>query len=431
MKTIVIIGGGISGLATLHYLNQRFGQSARITLYERNNHVGGNIHTIAEEGFLFELGPNGFLSNQPTTLAFINELGLNNQLVEANAKAKKRYVQVKGRLEAFPSDPISFTNFQPFSYLDHLRLMAEFLMPKRDNSKETVEEFVRRRCGQKTADFLIDPFVSGVFAGDIKRLHMASAFPKMVAMENEYGSLIKALIARKKQGIKPAVMHSFVKGMGQLIYALADKYKGHIKTSVPIESIDDVIADHKIIAAPAYTASRILNARYPLLAKDLDDIVYAPIVVAGFGFAPGAFKRKPKGFGYLVPSNQRKEVLGVLIESHVFPNRAPIGQVMLRVMLGGRHHPQVANDDPKDLINQALKELNSIYGLKESPICQWVKVWPKAIPQYETHYPHLRQSIRAQLNQIKGLSLVGNYLDGISFNDSIHFSRQQAYALEL
>ncbi len=430
MKTIAIIGGGISGLATLHYLNERFAHTHKIVLYERQSSCGGNVHTLKEGDFLFEYGPNGFLDNQPETLQFIKELGVSVEVIEANAKAKKRYVQYKGRLVAFPLDPLSFSHFLPFTYIDSLRLLIEYFIPKGDNSNETIYNLVERRCGKAAAEYLFDPMITGIFAGDIKQLHAASAFPKLVEMENKYGSLLKAFIEQRKQGFQKPRMLSFKYGMETLIKVIVDRYKHQIHYQA-IESINDIKADHIVMATPAYSASRLMYDRHPNLAKTLDEIHYAPIAVAGFGFAPDAFKRMPKGFGYLVPSNQHKDILGVLIESNVYAHRAPEGQWMVRVMMGGRHHPQVINDDHATIVSKALRELEKTYGLREHPTHQWVKVWPYAIPQYEMNFPRLRAKIQEELSHIPHLSLTGNYLQGISFNDSINHAKSIAYSIRL
>ncbi len=429
MKSIAIIGGGISGLAALHYLNQRFTNNVSITLYECNAVVGGNVQSVMTDGFLFEKGPNGFLTNQPNTLAFLKELNLLDQTITASYKAKRRYVQVNGQLNAFPLDPLSMINFKPLSIGDKCRLLGELLQPKADNSHETIHDFVTRRCGAAVADYLVDPFVTGVFAGDSKLLHMASAFPKMAALENNYGSLIKAMFLEPNNN-KP-VMTSLALGMGQVIEALSQRYASQIKCGVTIQSLDEITSDHLIMTIPAYAASRLLLERSATLAGLLDSIPYVPVAVVGVGIDIKALKKIPDGFGYLIPSNQHKEILGVLIESNVYVNRAPSNHVMFRVMMGGRHHPSIINDDPALLLNKALAAIDLSYGLIGKPVMTHVQLWPKAIPQYEKNYPRIRQGITNEVSRMKGISLAGNYLDGISFNDTINNAKLIAQSITL
>ncbi len=185
-------------------------------------------------------------------------------------------------------------------------------------------------------------------------------------------------------------------------------------------------ARHIICAAPAYATAQLLSDIAPDLSAALSRIVYAPVAVAGLVFDRGSFKKDPDGFGYLVPSQEGKDILGVLIESNVFPQRAPQGLVMVRVVLGGVHHPAIVNDSPDQILAKAIKEIDAVYELKASCVQTFVQLWPKAIPQYELDYPALRQTIAQELVRIPGLHLCANYLDGISFNDCINNAKSIA-----
>ena len=196
-------------------------------------------------------------------------------------------------------------------------------------------------------------------------------------------------------------MRSFKGGMGQIIETLDERYQKHIQTNSKISSVP-INADVVIVATPAYAAAKIIENLNPVLAQILTQIPYVPIAVVGLLFKEDSFKRKPDGFGYLIPSKANKDVLGVLIESHFYVNRAPEGQIMMRVMLGGAHHPVIINDEQDQILSKAIREIDSIYGLTAGPVETFVKLWPKAIPQYEIDYPHLYQSIRQQCVQNTG-----------------------------
>jgi len=407
MKKITIIGGGISGLAALHYLKQRLGTSVEITLFEREAAVGGSIRTLKKGGCVFECGPNCFLDYQPATLQLIKELNLTDQLIEADPSARRRYVQIKGKLVNVPMAPINFIRTPLLSFKDKWSLIHG-LFKKNISADRSIYDYVSQRFSVSIAECLVDPFISGIYAGDIKRLHMASAFPKL-----------------GRRGLKKIRMRSFLGGMGQIIESLTDRYKSHIQTNKEI-SLTQIKTDITLVAAPAYAAAKIIEGINPVLAQVLGSIPYVPIAVVGLCFAQNAFKKVPDGFGFLVPSQEKKDILGVLIESNVFPQRAGPNQIMLRVLLGGAHHPAIINNTSKQIISHAIKEIDTIYGLKAKPLETFIKIWPKAIPQYEINYPILRQTIAQQCAKTPGLYLCANYLDGISFNDCIHNAKSLA-----
>ena len=428
MKRIAIIGGGISGLTVLHYLKQRLGDSAQITLFEREASTGGTIHSFKKDSCLFEWGPNGFLDNQPATLQLIKEMGAADQLITANPTARRYYIQIKGNLCAIPAGVLEFirTPFLPLK--DKWSLIAGVF--KMNISKDrSIDDYISRRFSPRIAQSLVDPFINGICAGDIKRLHMASAFPKL-----------------KPKGFKRTRMRSFKRGMGQIIEALDKRYQKHIQTNSEItiskdghcfsldkkslkESVYPYLFDVVIVATPAYAAAKIVENLNPILAQTLTKIPYAPIAVAGLLFKQNSFKKKPDGFGYLIPSQENKNILGVAIESNVYAGRAGDNEIMMRVMLGGAHHPAIINDEQEKIIGLAIKEIDNIYGLISGPLETFVKLWPQAIPQYEINYPHWRQSIAEQCAKTPGLYLCANYLDGISFNDCVNNAKSLAKSL--
>jgi protoporphyrinogen/coproporphyrinogen III oxidase len=407
MKRIAIIGGGISGLTVLHYLKQRLGDSVEITLFEREASIGGTIRSFKKDSCLLEWGPKGFLDNQPASLKLIEELGLKDQLIEAQATAGRRYIQIKENLHIVPSNPLDLI-FTPLLPLKDKWSLITGVFKKNITTDRSIYDYVSQRFSQRIAESLVDPFISGIYAGDIKRLHMSSAFPKL-----------------KRKGFKKPRMRSFKGGMGQIIEVLDKRYKKYIQTNSEISS-SQINANITIVTTPAYAAAKIVENSNPVLARILDKIPYAPIAVAGLLFEQDSFKKKPDGFGYLIPSNENKDILGVLIESNVYVQRAKEGQIMMRVMSGGAHHPAIINDSQEQILGKAIKEINNVYGLNSQPIATFVKLWPKAVPQYEMDYPSWRKSIAEQCAKTPGLYLCANYLDGISFNDCINNAKTLA-----
>jgi len=412
MKNIAIIGGGISGLTVLHYLKQRLGNDVQITLFEREAALGGTIRSFKKNSCLFEWGPNGFLDNQPVSLQLIEELGLSDQLIEAQSTARRRYIQIKEKLYALPTNPFNFISTPILPLKDKCSLLTGLL--KKNISKDrSIYEYVSQRFSPGIAESLADPLISGIYAGNIKSLHMASAFPKL-----------------NRKGFPKSRMCSFLGGMGQIIEALEKRYKQYIQKNSEISS-SQINADITIVATTAYAAAKIVENLNPVLSRALTQIPYAPLAVVGLLFKQDSFKKKPDGFGYLIPSKENKNILGVLIESNVYAKRAGDEQIMMRVMLGGAHHPAIINDPEEKILDLAIKEIDNTYNLVSQPIETFVKLWPKAIPQYEIDYPHWRQSIAQQCAKTPGLYLCANYLDGVSFNDCIYNAKTLASIVKI
>src|SRR3989338_1096236 len=245
MKRVAIIGGGISGLTVLHYLKQRFADTVEVTLFERESAVGGTVRTLTANGCRFETGPNGFMDNQPSTLQLVQELGLTDQLLEANPQAKHRYIQIAGQLLSLPSDPMSFIKTPLLSVQDKWALIRG-IFKKNISTDQTIYDYASQRFSVNVAERLADPFITGVYAGNIKLLHMASAFPKLVAGNK-----------KKKKGPKHKTrMRSFRNGMGQLIDVLYLRYKSNIKNNMELVSAEQTKADIIVLATPAYVASK-------------------------------------------------------------------------------------------------------------------------------------------------------------------------------
>lgn len=433
-NTITIVGGGISGLTALHELKKhpQF-QDASITLFEKEKHLGGTIQTQRSDHCLFELGPNGFLPRQET-LDLVEELGCRSQLVSSRTAAKKRFVVTEGEMHQFPTDPLSLMAFTPMNPLDKMRLFGDLFIGSQNYPLESLEHFIKRRFGAKAANILVDAMVSGIFAGDVKALNAKESFPQLVDLEKKHGSVIKGLIAQRKQKKNlPKGIQTFLPGMQAIIQALEGRYGASIEKGVAVNRIvrnkkggyiqetsqGKRETDHVIIAAPAYVTATMVEHLAPQLAEALRQIVYAPVVVFGFVFEEGALGQTMDGFGYLNTSAEDNPVLGVLWENNVFESRTSSGKILLRVMMGGVNHSNVANQPIEELRRIALEEIDLRFTLVDQPIEEHHKVWAKAIPQYDQNYVHWKNIIEQECASLPGLLLRANYLGGISMNDCI------------
>lgn len=456
-KNIVIIGGGISGLALLHYLKQKYSRrdDVQIILLEKNDHLGGTICSLKKDGSLFETGPNGFLDSKPRTPELIKDLGLKDSLVRANEESKIRYLSVHNTLHPFPINPQSFLSFKLFTPLEKLRIFREWFVAKGNNPSESVYDFGKRRFGEKFARLFLDPMVSGIYGGDARRTVLKAVFPKIYQLEQEHGSLFKALMKTRKtreakdnsMGSPAGTLTSLRHGMAQLIEAIGKRYQEHIRPRREVVSIScsqnqykilsragrPLAADDLFVCVPAYSAGPMLKNVDGKMAAELEKIFYAPLVVVGLVIPLKHFTVRPKGYGYLIPSSEGKEVLGVLFESNIFPGRCREDQMLFRVMIGGVRHPHILDKTKEQLTDLAFNEIRLRTGaggqrvlVREDLDEIFFVPWKKAIPQYDLEYSAAVDIIEKELCRHPRLHLVANYLKGVSLNDCIENAYQAA-----
>ncbi|MBI5416282.1 MAG: protoporphyrinogen oxidase [Candidatus Omnitrophica bacterium] len=441
-KTIIIIGGGISGLAVLHYLKQKYAgrPDVEVLLLEKDTAPGGTVRSVVRNGCLFEAGPNGFLDSKPRTLEFIAGLGLADELVKAGRDVRIRYLCLNNVLHPFPMSPAGFFGFRPMRLREKLRVFAEPFVARGTDPDESVYAFGARRLGEKFSRLFLDPMVSGIYGGDARETVLRAAFGRIYELEQRYGSLFVAMMKLRKGGMPRGTLTSFRQGQGEMIAALCRRYQEHIRLNQEVVKVsrdngrftvtcaDGVAygADELFVSAPAYQAAAFLEDMSPALAGPLTRIRYSPLAVIGLVFERKAFPHPPAGFGYLIPSSENKEVLGVLWESNIFPNRCREDQVLMRVMIGGARHPDILSKPREALTALALKEVQTTLKTDASPVETFFVPWPKAIPQYDRAYVEAERGLEEELKKWPGLYLVANYLHGVSLNDCIENAYQAA-----
>lgn len=440
--TYLVIGGGISGLAIAYHLT-RLGKAA--TLLEATSRVGGAVGSVEEDGWLRELGPNSLMQT-PDMAALLSELDLGGEIIEANTLAKKRFVSKNGHPVALPGNPLELFTSPLFSMGDLWHLASEAWI-KPANKEETIAEFVQRRLGQGFLDWAVDPFVSGVYAGDPNRLSVQAAIPKIYALEQESGSLIRGGIAKMKAAktnpapvTQPAKgkLFSFKRGLQTLTDALAkaitasgrgdiqlDSSITHIRKlpgggwSVETAQGKTVHTRQLILSTPAHISAQLLGEVDDALAESLAAIEYPPVASVVMGFDRSQVAHPLDGFGLLLPSKEKKRTLGVLFSSTLFPNRTPEGKVLLTAFIGGRKHPEAAEGSDQERLDRVMGDLSPLLGIKGKPEFLRVKHWARAIPQYEIGYLGLQEKIAQRLTALPGLSLNGNWRGGIAVGDCL------------
>jgi oxygen-dependent protoporphyrinogen oxidase len=461
VKKIVIIGGGISGLATAWLLREKgraAGKELEITLLEKEERPGGKIWSIKSDGYICEWGPNGFLDSKPQTLDLCRALGVEQNLHRSNDNARKRFIYSGGQLHQLPDGAPAFLKSRLISWPGKLRLALEptpFIKASPAGVDETLAAFGRRRLGGEALDKLIAPMVSGIFAGDPETMSLVSCFPRIAELEREYGGLIRAMImlAKKKKRDQEAgkvvssaagpggVLTSFREGIQSLPDALATSLGDIVRPGSPVISVgkggaapylvkcsdgSELEADLVIVASPAFAAAEMLAALDSGIAGKLRQIPYASMTVICFGYSRGQIARSLDGFGYLIPKKEGLSTLGTLWDSSMFENRAPEGKVLLRSMMGGACFPEYVKLSDDEVVARVRKDLSLTMGIDAAP--EFVRIFrhPQAIPQYTVGHGARLQTLAEALRTYPGLILTGNSYRGIGLNDCVAAAERAA-----
>lgn len=438
-KQLAVIGAGISGLTTAYRLMQA---GYDVTVFEKTDHIGGTIVTEREEGYLVDLGPNSALETSDTLRNLIRELGIEDKKVYGNDASNNRYIVRNGTLHALPMSPVKFLKTPLFSWKAKLRLMREPFIRPTDGQDISLADFVRYRLGDEFLEYAINPFVAGVYAGDPETLSTPAAFPKLYALEQNYGSFIRGTIRgarerkkRKEVSKDRAKLFSFIDGMDTFPKALAAKLPGRIRTKAQIETIrrkdgfeleirqnGQSFKEHFkkiVISVPSKEMSVVLNILFPEQAKRFLDVYYPPVAVVFMGFNESDVKRPLDGFGFLIPKIENRRILGSIWSSTIFPNRAPSGKAAFTTFVGGTRQPDLVHTDDSSLQEMVFQDLNDLVGLSAKPEYCKIRRWPRAIPQYTLGYQTIQKMFDEMEEAQPGLYFAGNFRRGISVGDSI------------
>jgi len=438
---VLVIGAGLSGLVAA-YRARRVGLS--VAVFEQRQRPGGVIGSERRSGALFERGPNSGLDTTPLINAMLDDLGIRAERVDGSKASSRRYVVRGGQLVALPMSPGAFLKTPLFSFGAKLRLFGEPFVGKAPvDAEESIAQFVRRRLGQEFLDYAIEPFVAGIYAGDPETLSVPAAFPKLHALEQRYGSLIKGALmgARERRrntdkSKNAAASFSFRDGMQTLTDALA-RAIGAVECEVDVSRVDrrpdgtfsvtgerfgrafERQARSVIVATPAYVAADVVSGLAPAAAAALKEIPYPPVTVV-----VGAYRRRDilhplDGFGFLAPAKERTAVLGTLFSSTMFENRSTAEVVVLTTFVGGRRNPELAAAADAEVRAAVQAELARLVGAGAEPMLSEITRWSRAIPQYTMGHLGRIAKVEEAERATPGLFFCANYRGGVSIGDCV------------
>ncbi|MEE9524460.1 MAG: protoporphyrinogen oxidase, partial [Thermodesulfovibrionales bacterium] len=341
--------------------------------------------------------------------------------------------------------PPAFFMSNLLSLRGRLRIAYEMFVPKGSAEDETLAEFATRRLGKEAYEKMIDPMASGIYAGDSSKLSLKSCFPRINELEQNYGSLIRAMIKLQKEAKKTGkkvgagpggTLTTFNGGMQVMIDALRNALGERLKLDTAVSSIDrkgesytvftgkggEIEADILVLVTPAHATAGIVSNMNRQLSEMLGGIPYPSVSVACLGFERKKIERSLDGFGFLIPNREGRKILGALWDSSIFPDRAPEGSVLLRTMVGGARASGMALQEDEKILSNVMGELKAIMGISADPDFVRIYKHEKAIPQYNVGHQRILEELYSIVSQCRGLYLTGNAYRGISLNDCIENS---------
>ncbi|MGD9092261.1 MAG: protoporphyrinogen oxidase [Anaerolineales bacterium] len=463
----IIIGGGISGLASAYYIKKNSKAPNSPILLESGSYWGGKIITERTNGFVIEGGPDTFVVTKPWGVRLCKELGLGERLQGTNPKTKKTYILKKDKLHELPGGLTMMipTEFTPMIRTGLLSWSAKarmgfdfFLPPAKENGDETLGEFVTRRLGRDAYENLIEPLMSGIYAGDGDQLSLMSTFPYLRDLEMKHGGLVKGALAVRKERarksntngksakVAPGSRSIFLTpttGLSEIVEGLVESLEKSgaqlwlgstaLEVSpisagytIQLASGKSLFADNVIFATPPYVTADLVEGFAPVLADELRTIEYVSTATVTLAYPETALKRPLDGYGYVIPRSEGRKALACTWTSTKFPHRAPEGFALLRVFIGRAGQEEDIPWDEDSLLKIARDELASTLGITAQPLFNRVYRWQDAMPQYNLGHQERLARIEIALEAFPRLALAGNGYQGIGIPDCIHSGEQAA-----
>ena len=460
-RRVAIVGGGITGLAAAHRLvelSASGGVSVDLILLEAGDRLGGTIATEQTGGYLIEGGPDSFLTEKPWARALCDRLGLGQSLRPTRDVHRRTFLAHRGRLEPLPEgfQVLAPSRLGPvwrsplLSWRGKLRMAMELVLPPgRERGDESVGAFVARRLGGEALERIAQPLVSAIYTGDPWAISLAATMPRFLEMERRHGSVIRTLRrttdrrGRSASGPRWSMFVTLAGGMMDLVHALGRRMPpgtvglgrrvtslarptGSLEWRVGLADGAAISADGVILAVPAPAAARLLADTDAELSRMLDAIPYASSALVTLGYRTEAIGRLPDGFGFVVPEREGRTILACTFSSIKFADRAPEGDILLRVFLGGRRQQGLLGEDDTTLAAVAEREVKDLLAVSAAPRLVRVHRHPAAMPLYLVGHLKRAAAIRAQAAHHCGLALAGNALGGVGLSDCVRSGEEAA-----
>ena len=460
---VIVIGGGLTGLAAAHRLVARSSALRRpleVRLLEAKDRLGGAIWTEHRDGYLLEGGADSFITNKPWGVELCREIGLGDQLIGTDTARRRSFVVRSGRLQPVPEGFVMMapSRLMPIltspilSWRGKLRILLERFVPRKtDDADESLGAFAKRRLGREALDRLVQPLVGGIFTADPNDLSLAATLPQFAAMERDHGSLIRAArrqnrAERQGSGARYGLFASLRDGMDTLPRTLAAALpSGVVATNSPVRRIvrpdpsgpwrvellegPPLEASAVLLATEAHASARLVDGFDPELALQLRSIPYASSIVANVAYRRDAISHPLDGFGAVVPQIERRSILAVSFSSVKFAGRAPADSVLLRVFVGGATQPDLFELDDHELGVLVRRELADLLGASGDPLFMDVARHHRSMPQYTMGHLERVAALRVRQSNHPRLGLAGNAFGGVGIPDCIRSGQEQADAI--
>lgn len=454
MMKAAIIGGGISGLSAAYYLRKQSiekGFQLELTLFEKNNSLGGVFDTLEHEDLILEQGPDSFITTKPWALDLIKGLGLEGSLINTNEKNRRTFVYIDEKLKPLPegffmiapSKLLPFLRSDFFSLSGKLRILLEMLIPKKNVVDESLESFITRRFGKEALIKAAEPLIGGIYTSDSKELSLRATMPQFLEMEKKDGSVIKALLKKSfggdkdKSGARYSKFYTLKEGMISLVEEI--KKQANIDNLKLNTEVTEVIQfdskwlvnkndyfDSVIISTPSYITSSAIKRLDPKLATQLSEIEYASSVVVNMIFDKSEFKNKPDGFGIVIPPKENMNLIACSFYTEKFPERTSSNDLVMRCFLGGKHKPEVIKWGDEKIISNLKSELQKIFGVNNKPLRIFIRRYEKSMPQFKVGHVKKVENILKAVSNYKGLAVCGNVYYGVGIPDCIRSGKEAA-----
>ena len=449
MTRVVVLGGGIAGLAAAHQLEGLLPANGEIVLVERSERLGGKLLTEREDGFVVEGAADSFLSRKLRGIGLAEELGLASELVGRRPEHARTFVRSGGELHPLPEGltgmiPTNLDALDSSALLSREgreRLAAEVDVPATaPGGDESIASFVSRRLGREAYEKLVEPLMTGIYGGDGEQLSLEATFPNLRALELEHGSVLRGLAAQDTPASPHPPFVSFRDGVSVLVERIAvGLERAEIvtgRTAVELRrsqdgyevELDDgrmLVADGVVLAVPAFAVAELLAEFDRGLAHEHAEIPYASSAIVTIAFAG---ERDLDGYGYVVPGAEGSDVLACTWSSSKWESRAPAGFSLVRVYLGRFGGPDVTAETDAGLVERARGEVR-VLGIEDEPARTWIHRWPRGMPQYVLGHPERLERIDAALERHPALALAGAAYRGVGIPDCIHSGEEAALAV--